>query len=277
MTRLLSFFVNTALILSISGTACGEPVKSMIYGIVTPALVTVTAGNRQGSGFFVSADGFLVTNQHVVRGSSNATIRDSSGTDYVGRVTALDDERDLAIIKLDVSASPLLRLARPRGDRAGDRVFIFGSPLGLDNSMIAGTIMNSNAVVDERPFIQIHGYVEPGNSGGPVVDSFGTVIGVSTTKLSRGEAILLAVPVDEVIEMLEDNGVCFSTLEITLDPAVGKAREADPPKTNRTAFWLLTVLSMLLIVGTTCYVVFVRIKRNQPKDFNIIIHGEDQG
>jgi serine protease Do len=169
----------------------------------------------QGSGFFISADGFAVTNNHVVDKAEKVEITTDAGKTYSARVIGADQRTDLALIKVeDGNAFPFVRLAET-APRIGDWVLAVGNPFGLGGTVTAGIVSARGRDIGAGPyddFIQIDAPVNKGNSGGPTFDVDGNVIGVNTAIFSPSGGsvgIAFAIPaetVKAVVAQLKDRG-----------------------------------------------------------------------
>ena len=163
-----------------------------------------------GSGFFVSADGYLFTNAHVVANATRIKVLvqlagKRSLVDYAGTVVGVDADNDLALLKIAVESVPFFDLSRRAEARQGQLVLAYGSPMGLSQSATFGMVSAVDRQLtadDPRGFIQTDAPINPGNSGGPLVDLNGTLLGINTLILSQSggnEGVGLAAPL-EVIE-----------------------------------------------------------------------------
>jgi serine protease Do len=169
----------------------------------------------QGSGFFISADGYAVTNNHVVDKAEHVDITTDDGKTYTAKVIGTDDRTDLALIKVDGRSDfPFVRLA-DKTPRVGDWVLAVGNPFGLGGTVTAGIVSARGRDINAGPyddFIQIDAAVNKGNSGGPTFDLDGNVIGVNTAIYSpSGGSVGIAfdIPaetVKTVIAQLKDHG-----------------------------------------------------------------------
>jgi len=173
----------------------------------------------QGSGFFVSSDGYLLTNNHVVGGADKVSVFTNDGDEYEAEVVGTDPNTDIALIKVDGDGFPYLELGDSSGLQVGEWVLAIGSPFGQTNSVTAG-IVSAKGRTQMRilgqngyeNFIQTDAAINPGNSGGPLIDLDGNVVGVNTAIISRSggyNGIGLAVPVNMasfVMEQLKDGG-----------------------------------------------------------------------
>jgi serine protease Do len=168
----------------------------------------------QGSGFFISADGYAVTNNHVVQNAENVTVTTDDGKTFDAKVIGTDPRTDLALIKVEGSDFPFVKLAEG-SPRIGDWVLAVGNPFGLGGTVTAGIVSARGRDIGAGPyddFIQIDAPVNKGNSGGPTFDVDGNVIGVNTAIFSPSGGsvgIAFAIPaatVSSVIAQLRDKG-----------------------------------------------------------------------
>ncbi|MBS0657836.1 MAG: trypsin-like peptidase domain-containing protein [Verrucomicrobia bacterium] len=170
-----------------------------------PAVVLVenfdSKGDVQGTGtgFFVSAEGHLVTNAHVVEGGAKFRIKREDGSAMnVAGVLVYDRATDLAVLKVEGQRLPILALGRLERPEAGEKVVVVGSPLGLEGTVTDG-IVSANRTVQTDEVIQITAPLSPGSSGSPVADLKGRVIGVATlASFGKAQALNFAVPVSRV-------------------------------------------------------------------------------
>jgi len=175
--------------------------NSQIIKKIKPATVYIETQDNAGSGMIFTTDGYVLTNAHVVKGYSYADISISSGETLSGKVVGRDEEADLAVLKID-SGKSLSKVSFGNSDKTeqGDEVFALGFPFG-----IKGDVSFKEGTVSRR----IEGYLEtsveihPGNSGGPLVNRYGQVIGVNTAIYGKsvagiqvGETIKLAIPIN---------------------------------------------------------------------------------
>jgi len=164
-----------------------------------------------GSGFIVNGDGTILTNNHVVRGSSQLTVKLSDMKSYKARVLGTDPRNDLALIRIDAGRKlPTLRLGDSDALVVGQKVLAIGNPFGLEGTLTTGVVSSLNRKLqtdDERleGMIQTDAAINPGNSGGPLLDSHGSVIGINTAIYGQGNiGIGFAMPVNRAKEMLDE-------------------------------------------------------------------------
>lgn len=172
-------------------------------------------GQAQGSGFFISADGYAVTNNHVVEKATSVEISTDDGKIHTAKVIGTDPRTDLALIKVEGSANfPYVKLAET-SPRIGDWVLAVGNPFGLGGTVTAGIVSARGRDIGAGPyddFLQIDAPVNKGNSGGPTFNTEGSVIGVNTAIFSPSGGsvgIAFAIPaetVKTVVAQLKDKG-----------------------------------------------------------------------
>jgi S1-C subfamily serine protease len=168
-----------------------------------------------GSGVIFAQDGLLLTNQHVVAGAKTVRVRLHDGTEMGGRVLGEDHWTDLAVVRADGNGLPAASFGDSANLKVGQLVVAIGSPLGFESSVTAGVVSAlgrtlrsmSGTLVDN--VIQTDAALNPGNSGGPLVDSRGRVVGVNTAVIQPAQGVCFAVPIDAakvVVPQLLANG-----------------------------------------------------------------------
>jgi S1-C subfamily serine protease len=211
---------------------------------VMPAVVNVRArsGHRggSGSGVLFTPDGFLLTNHHVVQDRGEVRARLTDGRDLPGRVVGADPWTDLAVVQIDAGDSPPLPFAvlgRSAALRVGQLAVAIGSPFGFDSTVTAGVVSAlgrtlrsiTGHLVDN--VIQTDAALNPGNSGGPLVNSRGDVIGINTAIIQSAQGICFAIPIDAakhiLPQLLQHGRVVRGYLglhghTVPIDPAVAR-------------------------------------------------------
>jgi S1-C subfamily serine protease len=153
------------------------------------------SGEVLGSGFIVSSDGKIVTNLHVVRDMNAAAVQTATGHTFSSvMVLATDETKDLAIIKIAGMGLPALELGNSEMVSVGEQVVIVGSPRGLEGSVTAGIISSVRDGGSGFKVLQTDAAMNPGNSGGPLVNTKGQAIGVASFKITASEGLNFAIP-----------------------------------------------------------------------------------
>src|SRR4029453_3896888 len=168
-----------------------------------------------GSGFIVSPDGYIVTNAHVVDGASEVTVKLTDGDEFTAKVIGSDKRTDIALIKIEAKNLPALDLNAKPAVKRGEWVIAIGSPFGFENSVSAGVVSGVHRALpggQMTPFIHTHLAVKPGNSGGPLLNAAGQVVGVNSQIYSRSGGYMglsFAIPADvamKVADQLKTSG-----------------------------------------------------------------------
>jgi S1-C subfamily serine protease len=156
----------------------------------------------QGSGFITRSDGVLLTNAHVVEGATNVSVTLPDGRSFNGKVIGTDPLTDVGVVKVVASRLPVAPLGDSTKVRPGEWAIAIGNPLGLDNTVTAGiisAIQRTNALGEGQrvPYIQTDAAVNPGNSGGPLINDRGQVIGINTAiRQAPGAGLSFAIPIN---------------------------------------------------------------------------------
>ncbi|CAH0990418.1 Periplasmic pH-dependent serine endoprotease DegQ [Sinobacterium norvegicum] len=223
---------NAAAVVKINTTVTAKPQQNMpsINGIAPEQLPEMfrrlfeqgqppqNEGGSLGSGFFVSSDGYVLTNHHVVEGADTITVRMTDRTEFDAEVVGTDPRSDLALLKVDGKGLPFVNFAEDDKIKVGEWVLAIGSPFGLDYSVSAGIVSAiGRSLPNEKnenyvPFIQTDVAINPGNSGGPLFNLEGEVVGINSQIFTRGGGSIglsFAIPSSlarEVVRQLKENG-----------------------------------------------------------------------
>lgn len=164
-------------------------------------------GRGVGSGFIINSDGLILTNAHVVDGASELTVRLSDKREFKGKVVGVDKMTDVAVVKIDAKDLPSLKIGDSNKLKVGEWVAAIGSPFGLESSVTAGIVSaKSRSLPDDRfvPFIQTDVAVNPGNSGGPLFNMDGEVVGINSQIFSTSGGFMglsFAIPIDLAMQV----------------------------------------------------------------------------
>jgi len=163
-----------------------------------------------GSGFIISADGIIMTNAHVVAEATEITVKLTDRREFDAKVLGVDKRTDIAVLKIDAKNLPVVRIGHASELRVGEWVAAIGSPFGFENTITSGIVSaKARALPDENyvPFIQTDVAVNPGNSGGPLFNMDGEVVGVNSQIFSRTGGFMglsFAIPIDVAVQVKDD-------------------------------------------------------------------------
>ncbi|RCS58230.1 DegQ family serine endoprotease [Parvibium lacunae] len=160
-----------------------------------------------GTGFIIASDGVILTNHHVVEGADEITVTLTDKREFKAKLIGSDERTDVAVLKVETKSLPTLSIGDPAKNRVGEWVVAIGSPFGLENTVTAGIISaKSRDTGGYLPFIQTDVAVNPGNSGGPLINMRGEVIGINSQIISRSGGFMgisLSIPIDEAMRIAD--------------------------------------------------------------------------
>jgi len=174
-----------------------DPFFQQFFGRVPPR-----AQRGLGSGFVVNPDGYVVTNNHVVDGATEISVKLADGREFPARVVGRDPRTDIALLKVEARGLPTIHLGDSAALKVGEPVMAIGNPFGLEQTVTTGIVSATGRVIGEGPyddFIQTDASINPGNSGGPLINGRGQVVGINTAIVSRSGGsvgIGFAIPVN---------------------------------------------------------------------------------
>jgi len=187
-----------------------------------------------GSGFILSADGYVMTNAHVVEGADELLVTLTDKREFKAKVIGADKRTDVAVVKIETTGLPAVKLGDVGKLKVGEWVMAIGSPFGLENSVTAGIVSaKARDTGDYLPFIQTDVAINPGNSGGPLINLRGEVVGINSQIYSRSGGFMgisFAIPIDEaknVADQLRANGrVIRGRIGVTIAPVTKDVAES---------------------------------------------------
>ncbi len=192
-----------------SVVAVSSTIRSTVYG-------QTREGTSSGSGFIISDDGYVVTNRHVVEGATDVTVTLSTGDEYTAKVIGSDSLNDVALLKVEATGLPAVKLGSSDKLAIGDMVCAIGNPLGsLTATLTVGYVSGKDRQVTTDNstinMIQTDAAINSGNSGGPLFNMYGEVVGITSAKYSGTtssgasiEGISFAIPIDDVMSIIDD-------------------------------------------------------------------------
>jgi len=160
-----------------------------------------------GSGFIVGADGIILTNAHVVKDATEAVVKLTDRREYKAKVIGFDEATDVAVIKIDGKDLPMVKLGRANDVKVGEWVVAIGSPFGFENTVTSGIVSAKSRSLPNGasvPFLQTDVAVNPGNSGGPLFDGTGSVVGINSQIYSRTggfQGVSFAIPINVALKV----------------------------------------------------------------------------
>ena len=191
----------------------GDPFEEFFERFFREAPEATRKQRSLGSGFIISEDGYILTNDHVVDGADEIKVTLSDGREYTGEIRGLDPKLDLALIKIEAGENlPVANLGESDNIKVGEWVMAIGNPFGLEQTVTVGIVSAKGRVIGAGPyddFIQTDASINPGNSGGPLFNVKGEVVGINTAIVAGGQGIGFAIPVNmakQIIPQLRDEG-----------------------------------------------------------------------
>ena len=174
------------------------------------SVFVVMSGNALGSGFALG-ESCVVTNAHVIQDASNVEITAYDGKEYPAFVYCKSDELDIAVLSVpSADFTPLMIGSNTSDIKIGDDVYAIGAPNGMSYTLTKGTLSSNKRKISGDDYYQLDAALNEGNSGGPLLDSQGTVIGMNTMKMNNSEGLGLAIPIDRIIRYMKSNDISMT-------------------------------------------------------------------
>jgi len=240
MPRLHLRLVALALLLLCCAAAWAQFTEAA--GKIRDAVVTVAVANRTGTGFIVNSDGSMLTNKHVVGEAKSVTVKLRNGDQLTAQVVKAATDRDLCLLKLDRQHLPAVQFASSGKLKQGQAVAAVGTPFGLEGSLTKGMVSATDRDIDGQKFIQIDAALNQGNSGGPVINEDGVVVGMATKAAKDAQNVGFAIPSDDLMSFLSAASVPYQAAlgeapkdGETATPSTGPAPDAAAPPVTAPA------------------------------------------
>lgn len=198
--RIVTIVISLCLVMSMG--ACAGGLKKLsgeeIFAKISPSTVEVHAESdyvaSQGTGFFIDDTGTIVTNYHVIRDCSSAYVTTNSGSTFqIRNVLGYSEELDVAILETSKASSSAVEISYDV--TTGETIYVLGSSLGLTGTFSEGLVSTAQREINGIPYIQISAPISSGNSGGPVVNTMGQVIGIASAGIDEGQNLNFAIPI----------------------------------------------------------------------------------
>lgn len=170
------------------------------------SVFVIYSGNSLGSGFAVG-ENCIVTNAHVIDNDKQISVISYAGNEYEAKVLGMSESEDIAVLVIENATFPYLSIADISSAKTGDDIYAIGSPKGMAYTLTKGSISAKERLIRNNTYIQIDAAINEGNSGGPLLNDNGQVLGMNTLKMSDSEGIGLAIPIDRICEYLESIGI----------------------------------------------------------------------
>jgi serine protease Do len=174
------------------------------------SVFVIYSGNSLGSGFAVG-ENCIVTNAHVIDNPRSITVETYGGTKYKASVLGMNEQQDIAVLIVKDAQFPYLDIADMSTMKTGDDIYAIGAPKGMAYTLTKGGVSAKERMIRNQSYIQIDAAINEGNSGGPLLNDAGQVLGMNTLKMSDSEGIGLAIPISRVCEYLKSLGIELNT------------------------------------------------------------------
>ena len=244
------------------------------------SIFVVYSGNYVGSGFAVGTN-TVVTNAHVIGNANDISLYTYQGDIYRASIYLIDNTLDIAILSVESAEFIPLEIGDVDSLKIGDDIYAIGAPKSMNYTLTKGVISNKDRVIYGQSYIQIDAAINSGNSGGPLLNASGQVVGVNSMKLSDAEGIGLAIPISSFVSFIENNGMVMTdenTVEgeipfIESVPSEDEKTDDAPSsgithtESKGTATVILAVLLILSAILNAILIVLLVYRKNKNKDY----------
>lgn len=239
---------------------------------VYKSVFVVYSGNSLGSGFAIG-ENCIVTNAHVIENVHSITLKSYEGNKYTASLLGIDEDKDIAVLIIKDASFPYLKMANLSTVKIGDDIYAIGAPKGMAYTLTKGTISTKERIVENESFIQIDAAINEGNSGGPLLNDAGEVLGMNTMKMTDSEGIGLAIPADRIASTLKELGVEMDTngnvnstmntpntttpIEVPSDTDKSKDTEQQEKNSLPTVTYAAIVIAAVSLLGNIILVILL--------------------
>lgn len=275
-------------------TAIYTPIYAIDFDIedMYDSVVVIDSGQNIGSGF-VMGENCVITNAHVISSSDKTYITTYDGSRYKTFVYAINEDMDLALLQLDEASLPILEVGDILKADIGDDVYAIGAPENMSYTLTKGILSAKKRVLHGKVYLQTDAPINSGNSGGPLLNDQGQVIGVNTLKLINTEGIGLAIPIEDVISYLEQINITVNE-EGNIEGRIASksphapAVKMEPKKRNKSMedlklerIYLMIALGLSILLNICFFTIIIfnrkktkkrkkaSLKRKESTDFEI--------
>jgi len=267
-------------------------VKRTVSAVVTIKTLKKTA-NSVGSGFVINPQGFIITNDHVVDKEDKVQVlfvkvvkgKHVQGKELLGRVILHEPKLDIAVIQVPAQNMPVLTIGNSEDVQQGDTVIAIGSPLGISNTVTKGIISNNDLEINGDSYIQSDVMLDSGNSGGPLIDQEGYVIGVNTLVLKdpqkkNSQKISCSIPINRVANLLAKKGIPFAVNStnhkdaFTKSTAIANVTKEEP--SNKFSIPLKVIACLFILFISSAIFILIRRRRRAFKEPEVKINLEQE-
>lgn len=239
---------------------------------VYKSVFVVYSGNSLGSGFAIG-ENCIVTNAHVIENVHSITLTSYEGNKYTASLLGIDEDKDIAVLIIKDASFPYLKMANLSTVKIGDDIYAIGVPKGMAYTLTKGTVSAKERIVENESFIQIDAAINEGNSGGPLLNDAGEVLGMNTMKMTDSEGIGLAIPADRIASTLKELGVEMDTngnvnstmntpntttpIEVPSDTDKSKDTEQQEKNSLPTVTYAAIVIAAVSLLGNIILVILL--------------------
>lgn len=245
---LLSLAVTVMMLLA---TALSALAIGFVAEDAYESVFVVYSGNSLGSGFALGKN-CIVTNAHVIDDKNDVVVKTYGATEYKAFVIGMDDDRDIAVLGVENADFPYLSIADVSSMNTGDDIYAIGAPKSMSYTLTKGVISAKERKVGRYNYIQIDAAINEGNSGGPLLNDNGDVLGVNTLKMSDSEGIGLAIPINVVIDYIKELNISVdengNVSEIVTEPVRESSTNPQSTQGNLTVVRNDTKVNLVLAV-----------------------------